>query len=127
MVVSEIGEQWSPQTAPARQADIQTVPKALDTGNIASTIGIRIPKVPQLVPVANERKQATRNTRAGKSFCNEPAPSTKLATNTSAPKMPVTFLREVANVKIKIAGSIALKPSGILSIHSLIVKICLTK
>ena len=40
MVVSEIGEQWSPQTEPARQADIPIVPRGLLTGNIANTIGI---------------------------------------------------------------------------------------
>ena len=61
MVVSEIGEQWSPQTAPARHADMQTVPSALETGNIASTIGINIPNVPQLVPVANANKHAITN------------------------------------------------------------------
>ena len=68
MVVSEMGEQWSPQTAPARQADIPIVPSALPTGKIARTIGIRIPKVPQEVPVAKEIPQATRNIIAGKKF-----------------------------------------------------------
>ena len=51
MVVSEIGEQWSPQTAPAIQAETQITPMGLPNGNTARVIGIRIPKVPQDVPV----------------------------------------------------------------------------
>ena len=73
IVVSEIGEQWSPQTAPARQADIPIMPSSLPTGNIEITIGIRIPNVPQEVPVANAIRQATINIIAGKKFCKEPA------------------------------------------------------
>ena len=60
MVVSEIGEQWSPQTEPARQADIPIIPISLPTGNIARTIGIKIPNVPHDVPVAKEMPIATR-------------------------------------------------------------------
>ena len=65
IVVSEIGEQWSPQTAPARQADIPIIPSSLPTGKIEITIGIRIPKVPQEVPVAKAIRQATINIIAG--------------------------------------------------------------
>ena len=68
MVVSEMGEQWSPQTEPARQADIPIIPILLPTGKMLSTIGIRIPKVPQDVPVAKEIKQATIKIIAGKKF-----------------------------------------------------------
>ena len=52
MVVSEMGEQWSPQTAPAMQADTHTTPRGSVSGNTPRVMGIRIPKVPQLVPVA---------------------------------------------------------------------------
>ena len=65
MVVSEIGEQWSPHTAPARQADTPIIISWLVGGNTAVTIGINIPKVPQDVPVAKARPQATRKMIAG--------------------------------------------------------------
>jgi hypothetical protein len=68
IVVSEIGEQWSPQTAPARHADIPMIPSVLPTGKIAVTIGIRIPNVPQLVPVENAMKHATTKIIAGRKF-----------------------------------------------------------
>ena len=74
MVVSEIGEQWSPHTAPAIQAEIAIIvisdPKPL---NAAITIGIRIPNVPHDVPVAKEIPTAIRNTTAGRRFTNAPA------------------------------------------------------
>ena len=66
MVVSEMGEQWSPQTEPARQADIPIIPRVLPTGKMLTTMGIRIPKVPQEVPVAKEIPQATRKIIAGR-------------------------------------------------------------
>ena len=57
IVVSEIGEQWSPQTAPAMQAEIEMIMRSgLLFSNTATTIGIRIPKVPQDVPVAKCQK-----------------------------------------------------------------------
>ena len=60
IVVSEIGEQWSPQTAPAMQADMEMIIiSGLDFSNTATTIGIRIPKVPQEVPVANASPHPT--------------------------------------------------------------------
>ena len=71
MVVSEIGEQWSPQTAPARQAEIPTTNRGLSAANIAVIIGIRIPNVPQEVPVANARTHATRKIIAGRSLDNK--------------------------------------------------------
>lgn len=65
MVVSEIGEQWSPQTAPAIQADTQTTPIGSVSGKTPRVMGIRIPKVPQLVPVAKDKKQPIKKTMAG--------------------------------------------------------------
>ena len=68
MVVSDIGEQWSPHTAPAMHADIEMiiivwfVPEKMFT-----TIGMSIPKVPHEVPVAKARKAPTRNMIAGNS------------------------------------------------------------
>ena len=120
IVVSEIGEQWSPQTAPARQADIPIIISSESPGKIAVTIGIKIPNVPHDVPVENARKQATRKIIAGKKFASPAAADfISISTYSAAPSKPVIFLRAVANVKIKIAGTIALKPFGILSIASL--------
>ena len=125
IVVSDIGEQWSPQTEPARHADIPITPISLPTGNMPSTIGIRIPNVPHEVPVAKEIPIATRNMIAGKKFCKVPALARALSTNASEPRSPVTFLSAVASVRMRIAGTIALKPLGIHSIASLKVTVLL--
>ena len=60
IVVSEIGEQWSPQTAPDRQdaIEITSISYVSAEPNTPQTIGIRIAKVPQLVPVENCLKMA---------------------------------------------------------------------
>ena len=66
MVVSEMGEQWSPQTAPAIQAETATMVKVPSVApNTLSTMGIRIPKVPHEVPVENAIKLATMNMMTG--------------------------------------------------------------
>ena len=59
MVVSEMGEQWSPHTAPARQAAMEITSISDSPGNTAQTMGIRMVKVPQLVPVEKARKTET--------------------------------------------------------------------
>ena len=46
MVVSEMGEQWSPHTAPAIQAEMQMMARGSLMGNTLWTMGMRIPKVP---------------------------------------------------------------------------------
>ena len=66
MVVSEMGEQWSPQTAPARHADMLMIRMGSSAPNMYVTIGIRIPNVPQEVPVANASTQATKKIMAGR-------------------------------------------------------------
>ena len=55
MVVSEKGEQGSPQTAPAIQAEIAIIISSFERSppNTFTTIGIKTPKVPQEVPVEN--------------------------------------------------------------------------
>ena len=54
MVVSEIGETWSPQTAPARIEAVTIVRLFIFSApTTANAIGSRIPKVPQDVPVEN--------------------------------------------------------------------------
>ncbi len=121
MVVSEMGEQWSPHTAPAMQAEMDII---IICGspfwNTATTIGIRIPKVPQEVPVAKARKHPTTKIIAGRKFINAPAlDSTSPATYRSAPRLSVIAFSVHAKVRIRIAGTMARNPSGIQSIHSL--------
>ena len=110
MVVSEIGEQWSPQTEPARQADIAITPVTLPTGNIFVTMGMRIPNVPQLVPVAKEIAQATRKMIAGRNLSSPEASARADLTNVLESRRPVIFLSEVAIVRMRMAGTIAIKP-----------------
>ena len=120
IVVSEIGEQWSPQTAPAIQAEIEIIiSSGFVSWNTATTIGIKIPNVPQDVPVANARKQPMMNTIAGRNAIRLPAnPFTAISTYSFAPRLSVIDFNDQANVKIIIAGTIALKPSGIQLIQS---------
>ena len=65
-----MGEQWSPQTAPAIQAEIPMIMISLfmSPPKTATTIGMRIPKVPQEVPVENARNAATAKMTAGSKF-----------------------------------------------------------
>ena len=122
MVVSEMGEQWSPQTAPARHADIPMISNSEPAGKIAVTMGIRIPNVPQDVPVAKASTQATRKITAGKKEPNAAAcPDMRLPTKYLAPSIVVIFLRAVAKVRIRIAGTICLKPSEKASVNCLMV------
>ena len=72
IVVSDMGEQWSPHTAPAIQAEMEIIISwGLEFINTFTTMGIRIPKVPQEVPVENARKHATRKIIAGRKFRSE--------------------------------------------------------
>ena len=91
----------------------------LEFANTATTMGIRIPKVPHEVPVENARKHPTRKMIAGRNIIRLFALlSIAVATNTAAPKLSVMALRVHAKVRIRIAGTIALKPEGRHSIHS---------
>ena len=51
MVVSDMGETWSPQMAPAIHADMEMMRSGAAAGNTAMQIGIRMPNVPHDVPV----------------------------------------------------------------------------
>ena len=92
MVVSEMGEQWSPHTAPAMQAEIEiTIKVGLVLANTLTTMGIRMPKVPHDVPVANASPHPTRKMIAGSRF-NRPSaqPLIAEATYSAAPR-PVSY------------------------------------
>ena len=120
--MSEIGEQWSPHTAPAIQAEIETI-RIAPSGKAAIQIGIKIPNVPHEVPVANARKHAITKIIAGRNILSPAAePSTKPATNCFASRESVIPLSVHARQRIRIAGTIALNPSGRQAIASLKLK-----
>ena len=120
IVVSEMGEQWSPQTAPAIQAEMEMIAMVPPPGKTFNTIGMRIPKVPQEVPVAKDKPTAIKKIMAGSIICNPLAePSTSCDTKILAPKLSVIAFKVQAQVKIIMAGTMALKPSGMLSMHCL--------
>ena len=117
MVVSEMGEQWSPQTAPAMQAETQTTPCGSVSGKTSSTMGMSMPKVPQLVPVEKAMKQPMRNTMAGSRALKLSAEARSVvSTKAVAPSESVMALRLQAKVRMSMAGTMALKPSGMHSI-----------
>ena len=115
-----MGEQWSPQTAPAMQAEIEMIiSSGLVFWNTPTTMGIRIPKVPQEVPVAKASRQPTRKIMAGRKFSRPLAwLYTRSATYTSAPRLSVMAFKVQAKVRIRMAGTMALKPSGIQAMQS---------
>ena len=114
-MVSEIGEQWSPHTAPAIQAEMDNIIILWSIPEkILTTIGISIPKVHHEVPVANARNAAIKNIITGIKW-NAPdgTPLTIEATHSLAPRLSVIAFSVHASVNISIAGTIALNPSGI--------------
>ena len=119
IVVSEIGEQWSPHTAPARQAAIVII-RRFPGRLIPTTIGSRMPKVPHEVPVENARKIATRNTIAGSMPVSPAALPSKIPlTYYAAPSFPVRLDKVHAKDRIRMGLIMALKPSGNASMQSL--------
>ena len=86
MVVSEIGEIWSPQTAPAKMDATEMVKIGVISipPNTETAIGIRMANVPQEVPVAKASPKATRKKIAGKSPVGILLDDTTLLTNAPA-------------------------------------------
>ena len=120
IVVSDIGEQWSPITAPAMQADIEII---ISCGSVfwkaATTIGIRIPNVPHEVPVAKASPHPIRNMITGRKFIRLPAEFwISPATYVDAPRLSVMPFKLHANVRIRIGAIIAENPLGTHSIKS---------
>ena len=115
MVVSEIGETWSPHTAPDRHAATVMTSMVLGASpNTATAIGIRMPNVPHEVPVANARPSEIRKKIAGMNMPTMDCPST-----TEETKPPILRYSSEhtpdsvhASVRIRIAGTMALKPFG---------------
>ena len=74
-----------------------------------------MPKVPQLVPVEKAMKQPMRNTMAGRKAWKLSAEARSVvSTKTVAPRESVMALRLQAKVRMRMAGTMALKPSGML-------------
>ena len=82
IVVSDIGEQWSPNTDPPSVAARVTIIieglVAIIGSQIIITIGIKIPKVPHAVPIENDKNEATINTIKGKNITGKWLCCTKL-------------------------------------------------
>ena len=114
MVVSEIGEQWSPHTAPAIQAEIEIIKNdSLCPLKALTIIGMRMPKIPQDVPVAKAKRAAIRKINAGKIFMTFVDKDTMIDdTKPDNPKPSVIAFKVHANTKIKIDGTIDVIPSG---------------
>ena len=120
IVVSEIGDIWSPHTDPAREAAMQTTKSGSLSGNMAVTIGIKIPNVPQEVPVAKASPVPTRNKTAGKIAVAVIFPERTLFTKAPAASLLLQKPPSVqASTRIRIAETIILKPCGIHSANSL--------
>ena len=80
---------------------------------------MRIPNVPHDVPVANASNAPIINIIAGNSDSHGPDIfSTNDATYSFAPRLSVIDFNVHANTRIRIAGTIALNPSGIQLQHS---------
>ena len=120
-VVSEIGETWSPHTAPARTADTEIIiiSSCFASGNMATTIGTRIAKVPQLVPVENARNTPTINITAGIITPAEVWEPTTPPTNSASPSVSLTPFKVHAKIRMATAGIIRRNPSTKLSIKPL--------
>ena len=87
---------------------------------MGSTMGMRMPKVPQLVPVAKAKPPPTRKMMAG-SMLYRPAaaPSMQPETNSAAPSALVMLLSVSAKVRMMMAGTMASKPGTMDFIASL--------
>ena len=82
-------------------------------------IGTRIAKVPQLVPVENERNTATTNKTAGSITLADALFPTIFFTKVLISRASPIPFNDQANIRIAIAGIIILNPSTKLSIKPL--------
>ena len=96
------------------------ISRLLEAGKIAVTMGMRMPKVPQEVPEAKARMQATTKMTAGSMLYRLwEAPIIRSWTNTSAPRVLVMVFRDTAMVRMMMGGTIATKPLGTQAMASL--------
>ena len=116
IVVSEIGEQWSPNTAPVRTAPMEaimrgvTVSVALDTAAaIGITMGMSIVLVPHEVPVAKAITMAIAKTKEGRIFPDN-IPFVISTSHWASPISVTTDFRAKARASIITATSMDLTP-----------------
>jgi len=118
IVVSEIGEQWSPITEPER---IEESTSALSDGSTLShtaiAIGMRMPNVPHEVPVEKAITAASRKSAAGRTASGRTparaARSTEPAMNESMPSSLLQIVESVhASTRMMSAETIMRMPAG---------------
>ena len=85
--MSEIGEIWSPYTAPASVAPTATRNSGSPSLNTPTTMGRISAMVPQLVPMAKPMKPATRKMMHGRMAKLTPRLFRKLLTKSPVPSM----------------------------------------
>ena len=120
IVVSLIGEMWSPQTLPERIAQILIKTKLSDPEALASgtTKGIRIVNVPQLVPVEKAKNKPNIKNTAGINPKLIPLFVTIRFTKEFIASSWQTQFNVHARTRISIAPVIDLKPAVIQSVNS---------
>ena len=110
MVVSLIGEAWSPKIPPEMTAAMTSGMCKSILAPKAKPIGIMILNVPQLVPVEKAVILATMKissgTRAGLMF-----PLSRCARYLAVPSSPMTLPIKIAKSKMSITGIISPRPS----------------
>ena len=84
MVVSEIGDTWSPKTEPAKTDAIVIVQSSLLIGKRGKAIGMNIAEVPQEVPVEQDNKTASAKIITGIKYEEAELFLTKLEINSPA-------------------------------------------
>ena len=118
-----MGDMWSPNTAPPSVADTVSIAIVPLPPRMVTAIGTRTPKVPQLVPVANAIPPARMKKIAGKRNCGKLLFARLVSTNACASRYPpfAPMIPDIdhANVRMRIAGTIALNPSVKLDVISL--------
>ena len=96
------------------------ISRLLSEGKMAVTMGIRMPKVPQLVPEAKASRQATIKMTAGSMLYRlADAPHITSWTYSAAPRPLVMLFRLTAMVRMMMGGTMALKPLGTQAMASL--------
>ena len=110
MVVSEMGEAWSPKMPPLMTAAMMMGMCKSMVAPKAKPIGIMILNVPQLVPVENAvmlaTKKMSRGMSAGLIF-----PLSRWARYLAVPRSPMTFPMKMAKRSMSMTGIMSPKPS----------------
>lgn len=120
IVVSDMGEQWSPKIDPARVADRLIIKCSGATcWQMTTIIGINIPKVPHEVPIENDKIAATINIITGIRATGIWDDATSWLTYGPVDKTVQTPLIAHAKVKITHAVTIDFIPKTTPSIYDL--------